>query len=85
MQTEGTTHFTDRLADFVVGQGIELEFKESIAPALGMSYVRRDSFTAGPVFWRGVANIKVILGTSPPPPINGIEAYGAANNRLPRK
>jgi hypothetical protein len=24
--------------DFVIGQGIELEFKESIAPALGMSY-----------------------------------------------
>src|ERR1700753_610036 len=30
--------FRDRLVDFVMGQGIELEFKESIAPALGMSY-----------------------------------------------
>ena len=26
------------LVNFVIGQGIELEFKESIAPALGMSY-----------------------------------------------
>ena len=30
--------YRDRLVDFVIGQGIELEFKESIAPALGMSY-----------------------------------------------
>jgi len=28
----------ERLVDFVIGQGIEIEFKESIAPALGMSY-----------------------------------------------
>jgi antirestriction protein ArdC len=28
----------ERLLDFVSGQGISLEFKESIAPALGMSY-----------------------------------------------
>ena len=28
----------DRLVDFVIAQGIELEFNESIAPALGMSY-----------------------------------------------
>ena len=30
--------YRDRLVDFVIAQGIELEFKESIAPALGMSY-----------------------------------------------
>jgi hypothetical protein len=30
--------YRDRLVDFVIGHGIELEFKESIAPALGMSY-----------------------------------------------
>jgi hypothetical protein len=28
----------ERLIDFVIGQGIELDFKESIAPALGVSY-----------------------------------------------
>jgi len=28
----------ERLIDFIVAQGIELEFKESIAPALGASY-----------------------------------------------
>jgi hypothetical protein len=50
-QTEGTElpefservsgdagEYRDRLVDFVIGQGIELEFKENIAPALGMSY-----------------------------------------------
>ena len=30
--------YRDRLVDFVITQGIALEFKESIAPALGMSY-----------------------------------------------
>ena len=30
--------FRERLIDFTIAQGIELEFKESIAPALGMSY-----------------------------------------------
>jgi antirestriction protein ArdC len=30
--------YRERLLDFVLTQGIELEFKESIAPALGMSY-----------------------------------------------
>ena len=28
----------ERLIDFITAQGIELEFKESIAPALGVSY-----------------------------------------------
>jgi hypothetical protein len=50
-QTEGTElpefservsgsagEYRDRLVDFVIAQGIALEFKESIAPALGMSY-----------------------------------------------
>ena len=30
--------YRDRLVDFVIAQGIALEFKESIGPALGMSY-----------------------------------------------
>ena len=30
--------FRERLIDFTISQGIQLEFKESIAPALGMSY-----------------------------------------------
>jgi antirestriction protein ArdC len=30
--------YRERLIDFLIAQGIELEFKESIAPALGMSY-----------------------------------------------
>ena len=30
--------YRERLIDFTIAQGIELEFKESIAPALGMSY-----------------------------------------------
>jgi hypothetical protein len=30
--------YCGRLIDFILAQGIELEFKESIAPALGMSY-----------------------------------------------
>jgi antirestriction protein ArdC len=30
--------YRERLIDFILAQGIELEFKKSIAPALGMSY-----------------------------------------------
>jgi len=30
--------YRERLIDFAVAQGIQIEFKESIAPALGMSY-----------------------------------------------
>jgi len=30
--------YRERLIDFTVAQGIQIEFKESIAPALGMSY-----------------------------------------------
>ncbi len=40
--TERTTgevgEYRERLIDFTTAQGIELEFKDSIAPALGMSY-----------------------------------------------
>jgi hypothetical protein len=36
--TGNAGEYRERLVDFVIGQGIELEFKESIAPALGMSY-----------------------------------------------
>ena len=30
--------YRERLIDFTIAQGIQLEFKESVAPALGMSY-----------------------------------------------
>ena len=30
--------YRERLIDFTIAQGIQLEFKDSIAPALGMSY-----------------------------------------------
>jgi hypothetical protein len=36
--TGSVGEYRERLIDFVVAQGIGLEFKESIAPALGMSY-----------------------------------------------
>jgi hypothetical protein len=36
--TGGVGEYRERLIDFVIAQGIALEFKESIAPALGMSY-----------------------------------------------
>jgi hypothetical protein len=36
--TGSVGEYRERLIDFAIAQGIELEFKESIAPALGMSY-----------------------------------------------
>ena len=36
--TGNVGEYRERLVDFVTAQGITLEFKESIAPALGMSY-----------------------------------------------
>jgi len=36
--TGNVGEYRERLIDFILAQGIELEFKESIAPALGMSY-----------------------------------------------
>jgi hypothetical protein len=36
--TGNVGEYRERLIDFVIGQGIELEFKESIAPAMGVSY-----------------------------------------------
>jgi len=36
-----------RLIEFIAAQGIELEFKESIAPALGMSYGGRIAVLPG--------------------------------------
>jgi antirestriction protein ArdC len=36
-----------RLVDFILAQGIQLEFKESIAPALGMSYGGRIAILPG--------------------------------------
>ena len=39
--------YRERLIDFVISQHIELEFKESIAPALGMSYGGRIAILPG--------------------------------------
>jgi hypothetical protein len=39
--------YRERLIDFTIAQGIELEFKESIAPALGMSYGGRIAIFPG--------------------------------------
>ena len=39
----------ERLVDFILAQGIQLEFKESIAPALGMSYGGRIAILPGQV------------------------------------
>jgi hypothetical protein len=39
--------YHERLIDFLTVQGIELEFKESIAPALGMSYGGRIAILPG--------------------------------------
>jgi hypothetical protein len=39
--------YRDRLVDFVIAQGIALEFKESIAPALGMSYGGKIALLSG--------------------------------------
>src|SRR6201747_220732 len=39
--------YRERLVDFISTQGIELEFKESIAPALGMSYGGRIAIFPG--------------------------------------
>jgi N-terminal domain of anti-restriction factor ArdC len=39
--------YRERLIDFIIAQGIELEFKESITPALGMSYGGRIAILPG--------------------------------------
>jgi hypothetical protein len=39
--------YRERLIDFIIAQGIQLEFKESIAPALGMSYGGRIAILPG--------------------------------------
>ncbi len=39
--------YRERLIDFTVAQGIELEFKDAIAPALGMSYGGRIAILPG--------------------------------------
>jgi hypothetical protein len=39
--------YRERLVDFILSQGIQLEFKESIAPALGMSYGGKISILPG--------------------------------------
>jgi hypothetical protein len=39
--------YRERLIDFIIAQGIQLEFKESVAPALGMSYGGRIAILPG--------------------------------------
>ena len=39
--------YRERLIDFIIAQGIQLEFKDSIAPALGMSYGGRIAILPG--------------------------------------
>jgi hypothetical protein len=45
--TGNVGEYRERLIDFTLAQGIELEFKESIAPALGMSYGGRIAILPG--------------------------------------
>jgi antirestriction protein ArdC len=45
--TGNVGEYRERLVDFISGQGIQLEFKESIAPALGMSYGGRIAIYPG--------------------------------------
>jgi hypothetical protein len=45
--TGNVGEYRQRLVDFVTAQGITLEFKESIAPALGMSYGGRIAILPG--------------------------------------
>ena len=37
----GVSQYRERLIDFTIAQGIELEFKDSVAPGLGMRYGAR--------------------------------------------
>ena len=45
--TGNVGEYRERLVDFISAQGIQLEFKESIAPALGMSYGGRIALLPG--------------------------------------
>jgi len=45
--TGNVGEYRERLIDFIIAQGIQLEFKESIAPALGMSYAGRIAILPG--------------------------------------
>ena len=45
--TGNVGEYRERLLDFISAQGIQLEFKESIAPALGMSYGGRIAILPG--------------------------------------
>jgi len=45
--TGNVGEYCERLLDFISAQGIQLEFKESIAPALGMSYGGRIAILPG--------------------------------------
>ena len=45
--TGNVGEYRERLVDFILAQGIQLEFKESIAPALGMSYGGRIAIFPG--------------------------------------
>jgi hypothetical protein len=45
--TGNVGEYRERLLDFIAAQGIQLEFKETIAPALGMSYGGRIAILPG--------------------------------------
>jgi hypothetical protein len=45
--TGNVGEYRERLVDFIRAQGIQIEFKESIAPALGMSYGGRIAIYPG--------------------------------------
>jgi hypothetical protein len=45
--TGNVGEYRERLVDFIIVQGIQLDFKESIAPALGMSYGGRIAILPG--------------------------------------
>jgi hypothetical protein len=45
--TGNVGEYRERLLDFIASQGIQLEFKENIAPALGMSYGGRIAILSG--------------------------------------
>ena len=68
--------FRERLIDFTIAQGIQLEFKDSIAPALGMSYggsiasfqARNPPRSSAPLFTNSRTKCSTRPSAGPPPP-----------------
>ena len=48
--------YRDRLVDFVIAQGMALEFEEGISPALGMSYGGKSALLPGQSSAEGILN-----------------------------